>query len=62
LQSLGQWSKFSKRNIKKGRQQAAIVESEEDKINPTQMSVIKNSLDAAKLHFSARNLFIADRV
>lgn len=31
------------------------------KPNPTQMSVI-DSLDAAKLHFSARNLFIADRV
>ena len=51
---------FPKENIKKGRQQSAIVEVK-TKRNPTQMGVI-DSLDAAKLHFSARNLFIADRV
>jgi hypothetical protein len=44
------------RNIKKGQQTKA-----EKKPNPTQLSVI-DSLDAAKIHFSARNLFIADRV
>jgi hypothetical protein len=49
-----------KENIKKGRQQPAIVEVK-TKRNPTQMSVI-DSLDTAKLHFSARNLFIADLV
>jgi hypothetical protein len=43
-------------NIKKGQQTKA-----EKKPNPVHLSVI-DSLDAAKIHFSARNLFIADRV
>jgi hypothetical protein len=58
---------FPTENIKRGqRQQEAetggrATTATEKKPNPTQVSVI-DSLDAAKLHMSARNLFIADRI
>ena len=45
------------RLLKKGQQQA----KEEKKPSPTRLSVI-DSLEAAKIHFSAKNLFIAHRV
>jgi hypothetical protein len=54
--ALGVGRNFPLENIKKGQQTKA-----EKKPNPVHLSVI-DSLDATKIHFSARNLFIAHRV